>query len=240
MRRLGFRGRLGLVVVLAVAILVAVGLLQSRGTDTDPVEAGPGAVSSAPAGDPAPDPLAGVAVVAKRTKVPGYDRDDFGPAWTDDTDAPLGRNGCDTRNDILERDLVDRANFDIWRCPWAVRSGTLHDPYSGAAIAFQHGEDTSNAVQIDHIVSLALAWDMGASTWTPELRARFANDPANLVAVAGEANFAKASHTPASWMPPNEAFRCDYAHHYTSVLRQYGLPIDRASAEALRGVLRAC
>ncbi|MFC7447302.1 HNH endonuclease family protein [Rhodococcus daqingensis] len=239
MRRLGFRGGLGLVVVLAIVILVVVGLLQSRGSDSGG-SGGSGAVSAEPPGDQAPDPLAGIVVVDRRTKVPGYDRGDFGPAWTDDTDAPLGRNGCDTRNDILERDLVDRVNFDIWRCPWAVRSGTLHDPYSGVVIAFQHGDDTSNAVQIDHIVSLALAWDMGASTWTPERRGRFANDPANLIAVAGEANFAKASHTPASWMPPNEAFRCDYARRFTAVLREYGLPIDRASAEALRGALRAC
>ncbi|MFD4180269.1 HNH endonuclease family protein [Rhodococcus sp. NPDC058514] len=237
---MGFRGGLGLVVVLAVALLVAIGLLQARGGDSDRPAAGSGAVSAAPSGDPATDPLAGIAVVDKRTKVPGYDRGDFGPAWTDDTDAPLGHNGCDTRNDILERDLVDRVNFDIWRCPWAVRSGTLHDPYSGAVIAFQHGDDTSNAVQIDHIVSLALAWDMGANTWPPERRARFANDPANLIAVAGEANFAKASHTPAGWMPPNEAFRCDYAHRFTSVLREYGLPVDRRSADALRGALRAC
>ncbi|SEK25324.1 HNH endonuclease family protein [Rhodococcus maanshanensis] len=236
---MGFRGGLGVVVVLAIVILVVVGFLQSRGSDSEG-PGGSGAVSAEPPGEPAPDPLAGIAVVERRTKVPGYDRGDFGPAWADDTDAPLGHNGCDTRNDILERDLVDRVNFDIWRCPWAVRSGTLHDPYSGAVIAFQHGEDTSSAVQIDHIVSLALAWDMGANTWTPERRARFANDPANLIAVAGEANFAKASHTPASWMPPNEAFRCDYAHRFTSVLREYGLPIDRASAEALRGALRAC
>lgn len=34
-----------------------------------------------------------------------YDRDKFGTAWTDDNDNPLGRNGCETRNDFLRRDL---------------------------------------------------------------------------------------------------------------------------------------
>ena len=40
----------------------------------------------------------------------GYDyrRAAFGDAWTDDNDAPGGHNGCDTRNDILDRDLVDK------------------------------------------------------------------------------------------------------------------------------------
>jgi hypothetical protein len=32
----------------------------------------------------------------------GYDRDQFGPAWKD-----VDRNGCDQRNDVLTRDLVD-------------------------------------------------------------------------------------------------------------------------------------
>ncbi|MGD8151307.1 cell wall-binding repeat-containing protein [Ornithinimicrobium sp. Y1694] len=36
----------------------------------------------------------------------GYDRALFGPAWTDNHDAPGGRNGCDTRNDVLRRDLT--------------------------------------------------------------------------------------------------------------------------------------
>jgi hypothetical protein len=40
MRRMGFRGGLGLVVLLAVAILIAVGLLQSRGRDSEPTVAG--------------------------------------------------------------------------------------------------------------------------------------------------------------------------------------------------------
>ena len=36
----------------------------------------------------------------------GYDRERFGSAWTDDVNVAGGRNGCDTRNDILQRDLA--------------------------------------------------------------------------------------------------------------------------------------
>ena len=36
----------------------------------------------------------------------GYSRSQFGDAWTDDTPAVDGHNGCDTRNDILRRDLT--------------------------------------------------------------------------------------------------------------------------------------
>src|SRR5664280_3577045 len=52
--------------------------------------------------------------VRARTKVAGYDRSCslghgcvFGPAWSDDTTAAGGHNGCDTRNDVLAGQLQD-------------------------------------------------------------------------------------------------------------------------------------
>ena len=39
--------------------------------------------------------------VKGRAPLTGYSRAAFGPAWTD-----VDRNGCDTRNDILARDLT--------------------------------------------------------------------------------------------------------------------------------------
>ena len=98
---------------------------------------------------------------------------------------PGGHNGCDTRNDILDRDLVDKTYVSIKRCPTAVATGTLLDPYTNAMVPFMRGNQVGAAVQIDHLVPLALAWDLGARNWTDEMRARFANDPANLLAVAG-------------------------------------------------------
>lgn len=64
---------------------------------------------------PGQDPLAGVTVVPKRIRGSDYQRSEFGDAWSDDTDAPSGRNGCDTR--ILEvlascaENLVRRSNM---------------------------------------------------------------------------------------------------------------------------------
>lgn len=45
--------------------------------------------------------------VKGRTPPTGYDRSEFGPAWTDTVDVQGGSNGCDTRNDVLRRDLDD-------------------------------------------------------------------------------------------------------------------------------------
>ena len=49
--------------------------------------------------------LATLAVKGRAPKS-GYDRSRFGVAWTDDVTVADGHNGCDTRNDILRRDLV--------------------------------------------------------------------------------------------------------------------------------------
>jgi Protein of unknown function (DUF1524) len=169
-----------------------------------------------------------------------YHRDAFGDAWTDDNPAPGGHNGCDTRNDILDRDLIDKTFVSIKRCPNAVATGRLHDPYTNATVAFVRGNQVGASVQIDHIVPLALAWDLGARNWTDDMRLRFANDPANLLAVAGQANQDKGDHEPAAWMPPNTAFRCQYAMQFIAVLRGYALPVDALSATVLRDAAATC
>jgi hypothetical protein len=189
---------------------------------------------------PGVDVLAGIAQVPIRIRSYDYRRDAFGDSWTDDNPAPGGHNGCDTRNDILDRDLVDKTYVSIKRCPTAVATGTLHDPYTNATVPFVRGAQVGAAVQIDHIVPLALAWDLGARTWTDDMRLRFANDPANLLAVDGPANQNKGDAEPAIWMPHNGAFHCQYAMQFIAVLRGYALPVDAPSAPVLRNAAATC
>lgn len=91
-----------------------------------------------------------------------------------------------------------------------------------------------------HIMPLALAWDMGAYGWPNSKLTRFANDPANLLAVSGKANEDKGDSQPALWMPPNTAFGCQYAMQYIDVARGYALPIDQASVDVLRQAAATC
>jgi hypothetical protein len=227
-------GLLGVGVALAVLVAVQVSTEPGAGSARYLAEA------DTPTVAPGVDVLAGVIEIPVR--VPGYDyrRDAFGESWDDDNDAPGGRNGCDTRNDILDRDLVEKSYVSIKRCPTAVATGTLIDPYTNATIAFVRGNQIGASVQIDHIVPLALAWDLGARTWTDELRMRFANDPANLLAVDGPTNQHKGDNEPAVWMPPNRAFWCQYAVQFAAVLRGYGLPVDAPSARVLREAAGTC
>jgi hypothetical protein len=223
----------------AVALLAVLVAYQTLGS-TAARHAEVAARADVPTVAPGADVLAGVAVLPARDRRYDYRRAAFGDAWDDDNDAPLGHNGCDTRDDILNRDLVDKTYVSIKRCPNAVATGTLHDPYTNTTIAFQRGAKVGEAVQIDHIVPLAYAWDMGAYNWTFPERLRFANDPANLLAVEGQANQDKGDSPPAQWMPPNTAFACQYAMQFIAVLRGYGLPVDAPSVPVLQRGAETC
>lgn len=231
------RTLLWLSAIAALALVVAYQTLgSSAGRHADEFAARAGV----PTVQPGADVLAGIAVLPKRIHRYDYRRSAFGHPWDDRNDAPGGHNGCDTRDDILDRDLVDKTYVSIKRCPNAVATGTLRDPYTNTTVAFQRGASVGQSVQIDHIVPLSYAWDMGAYRWPNSERMRFANDPANLLAVQGQANQDKGDSPPAQWMPPNKAFACQYAMQFIAVLRGYSLPVDQPSSDVLRQAAASC
>ena len=161
----------------------------------------------------------------------GYDRHQFGQRWLD-TD----RNGCDTRNDILARDLT--AETLAGRCK--VLTGVLADPYTATTINFVRGQDTSADVQIDHVVALANAWQTGAQELTADQRATLANDPLNLLAVDGLANAQKRDGDAATWLPSNKAYRCAYVARQVSVKATYDLWVTQPEHDAITRILNTC
>ena len=166
--------------------------------------------------------------------VPDYDRQAFGQRWAD-TD----HNGCDTRNDILARDLA-RPTFKPGTRNCVVLTGTLAEPYTGTTIQFQRGDKSSALVQIDHVVALADAWRSGAWQWDAQRRQEFANDPENLLAVDGAANEDKSASSADQWLPPNAAFRCDYVKRQIAVKYAYGLSVTQAEQDAMATQLTTC
>ena len=164
----------------------------------------------------------------------GYTRDQFGPAWAD-----VDRNGCDTRNDILKRDLSEEV-FKEKTKPCVVLSGTLIDPFSGETINFVRGVVTSNEVQIDHTVALSNAWQTGAFKLTADQRKAFANDPLNLLAVKGRLNSQKGDGDAATWLPPLKSFRCDYVSRQIAVKIKYKLWFTAPEKEAMIRILKTC
>lgn len=174
-------------------------------------------------------------VIDESVETPPYRRADFGDGWVD-----VDRNGCSTRQDILQRDLEGKTLADDG-C--TVLTGTLAiDPYTGATIDFAHdriGGD-SQAVQIDHIISLSAAHRGGAWAWSFDERVAFANDPATLLAVDGPTNSAKSDRGPGDWMPEDPAYWCEYAARYTGIAHGYGLAVWSEDQRMLVDVLEAC
>lgn len=172
--------------------------------------------------------------VKGRAPKTGYTRDEFGPAWAD-TD----HNGCDTRNDILARDLTGET-FKPGTNNCVVATGKLADKYTGTTINFVHGQDTSSDIQIDHIVPLSDAWQKGAQQLSADQRKELANDPLNLMAADGPTNSAKGDKDAATWLPPNKAFRCEYVERQTDVKAKYALWVTQPEHDVIVGVLKNC
>ncbi len=164
----------------------------------------------------------------------GYTRAQFGQRWAD-----VDRNGCDTRNDILKRDLTGEIFKEKTR-QCVVLSGTLIDPFSGESITFVRGNITSMEVQIDHVVALSNAWQTGAFKLTLKERTAFANDPMNLLAVKGRLNSQKSDGDAATWLPPQKSYRCDYVLRQIAVKIKYRLWFTAPEKEAMVRILNTC
>ena len=186
----------------------------------------------AAAGDKTALAVLGTLAVKGRAPRTGYDRSLFGQAWAD-TD----RNGCDTRNDMLRRDLVE-VTFKAGTRDCVVIAGTLAEPYTGRSIAFT--KQDADAVQIDHVVALSDAWQKGAQQWDAGKRLAFANDPLNLLAVDGPTNASKSDGDAATWLPPNTAYRCAMVARQVAVKGKYGVWVTAAERDAIARVLTAC
>ena len=167
----------------------------------------------------------------------GYSRDQFGSAWTDNCTTTGCHNSCDTRNDILQRDLV-ALTFKVGdTC--TVMTGTLYDPYTGSPIYFVRGPKSA-LVQIDHLVPLGNAWISGAQNLTKAQRTNLANDPLNLVAVDGSSNEAKSDSSADSWLPPDPLAHCAYVVHQIEVKTAYHLSTTQAEHNKLAEILVSC
>lgn len=188
-------------------------------------------------GDTAATDMTAIALLATvpvkgRAPKTGYDRSgDFGTAWLD-----VDQNGCDTRNDVLARDLTDIVKSGSCR----VMTGTLAGPYTGKSITFERGTSTSSLVQIDHVIALSNAWQTGAQQLSQAQRVSLANDPLNLLAVDGRTNSVKGDGDTATWLPPRKSFRCAYVARQISVKASYGLWVTPAEHDAMARILTNC
>lgn len=226
-----FRQRRAVVVVISLA--VALSLLASSGN----IDFGPRQPDNPPVPNSKSGEVTGSAMealdslpVKGRAPKTGYSRSQFGSGWTI-------INGCDMRNIILKRDLTQT---ELGGDGCTVISGVLNDPYTGKQIDFRRGPNTSNVVQIDHVVALSDAWQKGAVALTAGERANLANDPLELLAVDGAANQQKSDGDAATWLPSNKSFRCQYVARQIAVKHKYKLWVTSAEKQAIERILDTC
>ena len=179
---------------------------------------------------PASEALKRLAIKGRAPKT-GYKRTQFGDGWQ-----TVG--GCDVRNHVLKRDMQNTVTKSDTDC--TVVSGVLYDPYTSKTIDFKRGTDTSDDVQIDHVVALSDAWQKGAQQLAPDQRQAFANDMLNLLAVDGPTNQKKGDGDAATWLPPNKAYRCRYVARQIAVKIKYTLWLTQSEHDAISNVLDSC
>ena len=136
--------------------------------------------------------VSGLPVAGERRA--GYARSMF-RLWTD-----ADRDGCDTRAEVLISESRSK-----------VRRASGCRVVSGRWVSYYDKRTWSkaSALDIDHVVPLAEAWDSGARSWTADTRRRYANDLGDrrtLVAVTASVNRSKGDRDPAQWLP--RAGRC--------------------------------
>jgi len=227
MTHMQYRTRRAIVVVI-VALGAAWWLVTQYVAVPTPTPTQAPSTSSSSHGAYARDVLETLAVKGRAPKT-DYARTQYGDGWTT-------TNGCDSRNIILNRDMKDVVVDENCR----VTKGTLNDPYTGHVITFVRGTDSSDDVQIDHVVALSNAWQTGAQQLTRQKRIELANDPLELLAVDGPTNQAKGDGDAATWLPPNKAFRCQYVARQIAVKVKYTLWVTSAEKQAMQRVLSDC
>jgi hypothetical protein len=231
--------------VFAIFFLIYVALFGS-GVDSTPTPSPTPSVSDS--FTPTPEPTQTTDAIPKKkrgealralAKLPikgrapktGYSREMFSDDWD-------YYNGCDVRNRILARDLVQYNYRSGSNC--IIETGVLQDPFTGQVIAFVRGVRTSLDVQIDHVVSLSDAWQKGAQQLSSYQRFMIYNDPLNLLAVWGPANSQKSDSDAASWLPSNKSFRCSFVARQIAVKVKYQLWVTQAEHDAMTRVLASC
>lgn len=217
------------IVTAIVTVLAAVFWILAQQLQMPEPVSTPEVKSTTPANNKSALSVLNSLAVKGRAPKTGYARTQFGNGWE-------SSGGCDTRERILQRDLVNI----VTSAGCKVMSGLLHDPYTGKDITFARGIDTSSAVQIDHVVALGNAWQTGAQQLSAEQRQQLANDPLELLAVDGPANQQKSDGDAATWLPSNKSFRCQYVARQIAVKAKYLLWVTSAEKEAMQRVLATC
>lgn len=143
-----------------------------------------------------------------------YSREEF--KWRDSD------HDCqNTRQEILiERSLKPVTYRTSKRGDCTVMKGEWKDFYYDEVL------EKAADIDIDHVVPIKHAWDLGASDWSSEEKSEFGNDPENLVITNLKYNRQKGPLTISEWLPVNRGYACRYVARWFKIKEKYKLPIS--------------
>ncbi|WP_392892999.1 HNH endonuclease family protein [Streptomyces sp. LN699] len=141
---------------------------------------------------------------------------------------------CNTRMEVLIAEAVEAPEVG----PGCTLTGGLWwSSYDERAVT------PAGALDIDHMVPLAEAWDSGAFAWTAARREAYANDlgqGTSLVAVTARSNRQKSDQDPAEWLPPSADALCRYGAEWTATKLRWGLAGDELERDRLLDIAAGC
>lgn len=151
----------------------------------------------------------------------------FGSWQKDPTDSTC----LNARGKVLSRDSKVPVVLRNSHYNCAVSEGLWQDPYSGQT--FKQAAD----VDIDHVVPLKNAYESGAWEWSAEKRCNYFNfqkTTYHLLAVSAFENTSKGDDSPATYMPPNRAFQCEYLKDWLAIKMAWQLRLSNDETEAIQ------
>lgn len=160
----------------------------------------------------------------------GYARKNF-KHWSD-----LDKNGCNTRSDVILQEALEKPKVDAG-CKIVKDTGKWLSLYDGINVT------NFSALDVDHFVPLAEAWDSGASKWDAGKREVYANDmgdPISLIAVTAASNRSKSDQDPGEWLPPLATYHCQYVKQWVQVKVRWSLTVDEKELKVLKDINAKC
>lgn len=133
-----------------------------------------------------------------------------------------------TRARVLIRDSLSDVTYTGSNC--TVQTGQWEDPYTGKTVR------VAKEIEVDHFVPLKHAYISGAHRWNYARRCMYANYMGNdfhLLSVFWTENRRKGDKAPDAYLPPEEAFHCDYIATWLKVKLIWGLQVNPNEKEAL-------
>lgn len=121
---------------------------------------------------------------------------------------------CNTRDLILIRDNYEK-----------IYKGNICDNKEGKWLLGYSNEFVTNSslIDLDHIIPIKYAHDMGAYRWSKKNKQLFANDLDNLILSSKKENRTKQDNGPSQWMPKYN--RCEYSLRWKEISNKYNLTI---------------